>query len=205
MYPLKQKNDAGFSLIEMMAAMVVTLVLLSLVSTIMMSVFGIRRRESQRTDAMTSAKAALNLMSREISNAGYGLTTNGIIAADSDFRKLRFRSNIENDNSSTNSSSEDITYYHDTVNKAVVRYDPHATPQTSVVINGVSEATFEYFDYSGSSSTPTQKLIPSNNTGKIRINVTVRLDNIEGQMDDQIVSFTSEVTLRNSKYILKLY
>ena len=93
----KQKNDAGFSLIEMMAAMVVTLVLLSLVSTMMMSVFGTRRRESQRTDAMTSAKAALNLMSREISNSGYGLTTNGLIAADSDSHKLRFRSNVEND------------------------------------------------------------------------------------------------------------
>lgn len=201
----KQKNNAGFSLIELMAAMVVTLVLLSLVSMMMMSVFGTRRRESQRTDAMTSAKAALNLMSREISNAGYGLTTNGLITADSGSHKLRFRSNVENDNSSTNSANEDVTYYHDTVNQALMRYDPQATPQTSVVINGVSEATFEYFDYSGSSSTPTQKLVPSDNTGKIRINVTVQLDDVEGQMDEQIVSFTSEVTLRNSKYMLKLY
>jgi prepilin-type N-terminal cleavage/methylation domain-containing protein len=201
----KQKKNAGFSLIELMAAMVVTLILLSLISMILMSTFGTRRRESQRTDAMTSAKAALNLMSREISNAGYGLTTNGIVVADSDFHKLRFRTNIENDNSSTNSPNEDVMYYHDAVNETVMRYDRNGTPQVSVLINGVSEASFEYFDYSGSSSTSTQKLVPSNNTGRIRINVTVRLDDVEGQVEEQAVSFTSEVTLRNSKYMLKLY
>ena len=201
----KLKNNRGFSLIELLIAMAITLVLLGLVSMMMKSVFGTRRRESQRTDAMTSAKAALNLMSREISNSGFGLKTNGLITADSDSHKLRFRTNIENDNSSTNSPNEDVTYYHDAVNEAVVRFDPRGAPQTSVVINGVSEATFEYFDYSGSSSTPVQKLTASNNTGKIRINVTVRLDDVDGQIDDQIVSFTSEVTLRNSKYMLKLY
>lgn len=199
------KQQAGFSLIELLTAMVVTLILLSMVSIILTSAFGTRRRESQRADAMTSAKAALNLMSREISNAGYGLTSNGIVTADSNNRKLRFRTNVENTDSTTNSLNEDITYFYDAANESVVRFDPRGTPQTSVIVNGVSEVSFDYFDYTNGNPNPTQNTSPSENTGRIRINVVVRLENIDGQVDGQTISYTSEVTLRNSNYMLKLY
>lgn len=201
----KQRKEAGFSLIEMLIVMVVTIMLLSLVSLLMTSAFGTRQRESQRTDALSSSKTALNIMSREVSNAGFGLTSNGLIVADSDAHKLRFRTNVDNTDSNTNSPGEDVTYYYDSINRSIVRYDPHDSPQNSVVINQVSEVTFNYFDYSGSSSTPTQQSIPSNNTGKIRITVTVQMDNVGSQMDDQTISFVSEVTLRNSKYMLNIY
>ncbi len=70
---VKKKKSSGFSLIELMIAMTITLVLLGLVSTLFARSLGIRSRESRKTDALTSAQAALNVMSREISNSGFGL------------------------------------------------------------------------------------------------------------------------------------
>jgi prepilin-type N-terminal cleavage/methylation domain-containing protein len=202
---LKQRKKAGFSLIELMIAMTITLVLLGLVSGLLTRVFSAQRRESQRAEAMASTKSALNVMSREISNSGYGLTTNGIVTADSTSRKLHFRTNVENDNADTDSPGEDVTYFYDSVSESIVRFDPNENPQTSIVLDKISELTFDYFDYSGNSSTAVQKTIPSNNTGRMRINIVARLDNIQGQTDAQTVSFTSEVTLRNSKFMLNIY
>jgi prepilin-type N-terminal cleavage/methylation domain-containing protein len=202
---LKQRKKTGFSLIELMIAMTITLVLLGLVSGLLTRTFSVQRRESQRAEETASTKSALNVMSREISNSGYGLTTNGIVTADSNSQKLHFRTNVENDNANTDSPGEDVTYFYDSVSESIVRFDPNENPQTSIVLNNISELTFDYFDYSGSSSTGVQKTIPSNNTGRMRISVVSRLDNIQGQSDAQTISFTSEVTLRNSKFMLNSY
>ncbi len=200
----ENKNEAGFSLIELIIAMTITLVLLGLASGLLSGALSTRKRESRKTDALTSSQAALNLLSREIGNSGYGLTTNGIVTADSNSQMLHFRSNVENGDATTNSPGEDLTYYFDANTQSIVRYDPNDNPQTAVIVNRISDVTFQYFDYNGT-STPTQQTTPTNNTGRTRINITVQLEPVEGQPDNQVVSFTSDVTLRNSKYMLKQY
>ena len=69
----KPKNNAGFSLIELMISMVIVILLLGLVSTLLSRSLSVRARESRKTDALTSAQAALNIMSREIANSGFGI------------------------------------------------------------------------------------------------------------------------------------
>lgn len=207
----KHKKEAGFSLIELMIAMTIVLVLLGLVSTLFARVMGTRQRESRRTDALTSAQAALNVMSREIANSGYGLNTNGIITGDSNSDKIHFRSNVDNIGASrltTTSPGEDITYFYDLNTESIVRYDAHGinptTPSISVIVNKVSRVKYDYFDYVGSSSTPIPKTIPTSATSRIRITVTVQLEPVQGQ-PNQTVTFTSDVTLRNSDYMLLQY
>lgn len=229
MNKLRNKKNAGFSLIELMIAMTVMLVLLGLVSTLFSRALGVRARESRRTDALTSAQAALNVMSREIANSGFGLynngnerrALNGIVVADSNAKKIHFRSNIFNikpvsplPDDNIGKPGEDITYFFDSVTDSIVRYDRYAVlnqttglydPQTSVIVNRISDVTFEYFNYSGSSSTPTVTAAPTINTGRVRITVLVRLEPVEGQPDNQTVKFSSDVTLRNSSYMLNQY
>lgn len=222
-----KKNEAGFSLIELSVAMVVMLMLLSIVSSLLSGAMSVRTRESRRTDALTSAQAALNILSREIANAGYGIGTcadvdcsvmtgnNGIILADSNVNRIHFRTNTANTGSrteppgstvlSTNLPGEDVTYFFDSDTQSIVRYDPNGTPQTSVVVNRISQVTFTYFNYSGASSTPTSTATPTADTARVRINVTVRLEPVVGQPDDQVVTYTSEVTLRNAEYMLRQY
>ncbi len=204
MKPHGNKNTAGFSLIELIISMTITLLLLGIVSILLSGALGTRKREGRKTDALTSSEAALNLLSREIGNSGYGLTTNGIVTADSSSQMLHFRANVENTNSTTTSPGEDLTYYFDSQTESIVRFDPNDNPQTAVIVSRISDVTFQYFDYT-SNSTPVQRTTPTNNTGRVRINITVRLESVEGQPDDQTVSFTSDVTLRNSNYMLKQY
>ena len=223
----KAKKIAGFSLIELLIAMTIMLVLLGIVSSLFSRSLGVRARESRRTDALTSAQAALNVMSREIANSGFGLyadsiskrALNGIVLADSNASKIHFRTNIVNIKTSPTADDiskpgEDVTYYFDSVTDSIVRYDAHAlynsatntyTPQTSVVINRISNVTFTYYNYTGSVSTPTKTSTPTANTGRVTITVTVNLEHAQDQPDNQTITFSSDVTLRNSSYMLNQY
>jgi len=201
----RRKTQSGFSLLELMIAMTITLVLLALVTTLFSGSMSIRERESAKTDALTSAQAALNVMSREITNAGYGLTGNGIVSADSGQNQIHFRSNWNNGNLATSTEGEDVTYYFDPVTESIVRFDAHAGTTTSAVVNGISNVTFQYFNYAGSTSTPTVVAIPGPNTGRVRITVTVNLEDVQGQPTGQSVQYTSDVTLRNSEFMKNQY
>ena len=202
----KEPNNAsGFSLLELMIAMTITLVLLALVTTLFSGSMSIRERESAKTDALTSAQAALNVMSREISNAGFGLSNNGVVSADSGLNQLHFRSNWNNGDLTTGTDGEDITYYFDPTTESIVRYDAHSGTTTSAIVNGISNVEFQYFNYTGSSSTPTLVSTPTIQTGRVRITVTVNLEDVQGQPSGQSVQYTSDVTLRNAEFMRNQY
>lgn len=205
MKKVKNTKNKGFSLIELIIAMAITLILMGLASSLFAGALGTRNRESRRADALTSARAALSAISREIGNSGYGMTTNGIVTSDSSAQKIRFRANLSNEDYSTDSVGEDVTYFFDSTTQSIVRYDPNNTPSTSVIVNRISNVSFSYFDYVGSSSTPTTVTTPTANTGRVRITVTVKLEDVIGQPKNQTVTFTSDVTLRNSPYMLNQY
>src|SRR5580765_2530894 len=223
----EMKNAKGFSLLELLIAMTITLILLGIISTAVSRATGVNLRETRKADALVSAQAALGVMTREIGNAGFGIYTdvrtqtpsNGIVIPDSGAQRIHLRSNFENvgDYSeagtgtveNTLSPGEDITYFWDSATKSIVRYDPHpalGTPTTSVIVNKISNVTFDYFNYTSSSSTVTETPAgPTSATGSVRITVSVTLDPVVGQPDNQSVTFTSDVTLRNSSYMLRQY
>lgn len=212
----RNKKTDGYSLLELMLTMTIMLIVLGLATSLFSKSLGVKQRESSRTDALTAAQAALNVMSREISNAGYGLknaaatdASNGIVLADSNNQKLHFLSNIQNNNTATTDRDENITYFFDNATQSILRYDANAngvgSPETSIIINRISSVNYLYFDYTGSSSTPTQSNTPSENTGRVRVTITVNLENVQGQTNGQSVVMTSDITLRNSNYMLNQY
>lgn len=220
----KSKHNKGFSLIELLIAMVVVLMMLGVVSTLLSRSLSIRARESRKTDALTSAHAALNIMSREIANSGFGIydgavsqtAVNGIIMGDSDAGQIHFRANLSNFGDGpvnptcpvmcTNEPGEDVTYFFDDDTDSIVRYDPNGAPTTSVIVNRISNVSFSYFDYAsdGTITAEPGNGAPTINTGRIRLTVDVALDPVEGQPEES-VRFTSEINLRNSSYMLRQY
>lgn len=199
---------------ELLVAMTITLALLAVASTLFGRAFGVKARESSRTDALTSAQAALNVISREVGNSGYGLVksdgytpVNGIVIADSNEHRLRVRSNVDNIGTAmtTESLGEDLTYYYDADTSSIVRSDPKQNPKTSYVVNRISNVKFKYFDYVGSTSSTTGNNMPTENTGRVQITVEVKLDPVQGQPDNRTVVLTSDVTLRNSNYMINQY
>src|SRR5882724_7719802 len=106
---IKSRQQSGFSLVELFIAMAITLVIMAIASTLLASSFYVRTRESQRSSAIADAQRALNIMSREIANAGYGLSTNGVVAEDSGLTQVRVRSDFDLSRA-TSTDGEDIKY-----------------------------------------------------------------------------------------------
>jgi len=203
-------SDVGFSLVELIISMVITLIILGVAVATFSGALGQRDRESSRTDALTSAQAALNIMSREIGNAGYGLTDNGLVLADCTVKRVHFRSNIENTGGSaatTGQGGEDVTYYFDEATQSVVRYDRVAG--TSGIINRVSDVDFIYWNYTYDPITRsvvvTQSAVAAANTARVNIQLKVILADVLGQPTNRQEIINSDVTLRNSTYMLGQY
>lgn len=210
----KKKAEAGFSIAEMLVTMLIMLVIMGLVTTLFSRSLNTRSRESSKTDALTAAQAALNVMSREIANSGYSLVTNGLMN-DSNSNTLHYNANYINTNEVLTDPGEDVTYFFEPATQSILRYDAHGAPDTnadgigepmtSIIINRISSVRYEYFDYTGANPVPVGPLgAPSANTGRVRIYLTVNLERVVGQVDSAVV-LTSDVTLRNSDYMLKNY
>ncbi len=215
-------TTSGFSLLELMVAMTIMLILMGVISGILYRAMGVRSRESRKTDALTSAQAGLNVLSREIANAGFGLysdsgyktPSNGIVLADSNANRIRVRANITNvqDQASPQGAisgpGEDVTYFLDSSTGSIVRYDPNTpSPQskTSIVVNRISSVKFDYVNYTFGSSATTTTSTPTTSTGRVIITVVVMLDPVSGQPNPGSVTFSTDVTLRNANYMLQQY
>src|SRR6266850_3010046 len=130
----ERNPDGGFSLLELLIAMAITLIIMSIASTLLATSFKIRTRENARSDSIADVQRGLNIMSREIAIGGYGFdpASNGLVTGDCDDSSIRVRSNLNrySDGSSTiESASEDVKYLIDTTNSQnyLVRYDRFAT------------------------------------------------------------------------------
>src|SRR5690242_15933406 len=147
-----QSPDAGFSLIELILAMTIALTLLGLTTGLLASSFNVRARENQKTDALADTQRALNIMTREIANAGFGLANNGIVAADSTDTAIRVRANLNAFDGQTSSNSisdrnEDVKYslYSAGADSYIVRLDIGTQNQTTVLANRVDALKIRYY------------------------------------------------------------
>jgi type II secretory pathway pseudopilin PulG len=203
------KTQSGFSIVELLLVITMILVVMGLIGSLFSRSMTTRQRESSRTDALAAAQAAINVISREVANSGYGLINNGIVSADSTHKQLHFRANIINSNLELTDPGEDITYYFDPVTESILRHDVNALgagrPQTSIVVNRISDLEFEYFNYVGDDPIGVSSLTPNFDTGRVRVKVKVLLERVQGQVNPQEVVLVSDVTLRNSDFMLRQY
>jgi prepilin-type N-terminal cleavage/methylation domain-containing protein len=148
----KSKGEVGFSLPELMIAMSIVLVVMSLTSGLLTRSFNVRSRENQRSDALADAQRALNIMSREIANSGFGLSDNGIVAVDSGIDSIRVRANLnafegQATSQLVNDRNEDVKYSLWTSGDAsyIVRLDIGTQNQTTVLANRVDSLKIRYY------------------------------------------------------------
>ena len=220
---LKRKNAAGFSLLELMIAMTVTLVLLGGATKLLTTSLSSRTRENRRSDALASTQRALNIMSREIANTGFGLDktsagikTNGIVvpdchggspasALDSLPTSIRVRANINNAESSLaiDDPGEDVTFVYQPANRCIVRYDRfNATSPTTVLASNVDSFQITYYD---ATDTPT---VTVSNAVRLTLDVFVDLPSatpITANQPPPRVRLASDVTLRNAPGLVSRY
>ena len=141
--PNHKATSGGFSLLELLIAMAITIALMTAASTLLASALRVRARENQKSDALADVQRALNIMSREIANSGFNLNNNGIVAADSGRSRLRIRANLNRfmvddltltaeQRATAQDRLEDITYFLNEVEltKYLARHDLYGTGST---------------------------------------------------------------------------
>lgn len=145
--PIKLSGESGFSLMELLVGMTITVIIVMLASTLLASSFAIRGRENQRSAAIADAQRALTTISREIANAGYGLSTNGIVAGDSGLNQIRFRSDLDL-SGATAASGEDLKYalINDANGSFIVRMDLQPAQTTGLIANRIDGLKIRYYD-----------------------------------------------------------
>jgi type II secretory pathway pseudopilin PulG len=153
----RKRREAGFSLLELMIGMTITLGIMAIAGAMLSGSFNIRRRENRRTEAISAAQHALNYLSRDLANAGFGLRKNGIVNEDSDASSIRIRANLDGFSGSSGAASlsqvdEDVEYFlHKTdtdVNSfkgELMRYDVNLQ-QSRLLVANVDDFEIYYFN-----------------------------------------------------------
>lgn len=158
--------ESGFSLIELLIAMTVTLVLTGLATTLLAAAFKVRAREDRKADAIADVQRALNIMTREISNSGFrlptglgGVASNGLVPGDTNHLGVRIISNLngmpdpaspDTPDTDVDDVNEDVTfvmYVDDAIQQRyIVRYDKNAVTNTTVLANRIDSLRIRYYD-----------------------------------------------------------
>ena len=218
-------REAGFTIVELVIAMTVTLVMVGLVGGLLAGSFSIRTRENQRTEALADTQRGLNLMTREISNSGYALTDNGLVAEDSGASSIRMRANLNASSGETTSNSatdrdEDVKYflYTDSNNSYIVRLDVNTTAQQMILANRVDALNFHYYadkvtytsgecdiaDVRDASGNPVGEVAQKAGAKYVVLTICVQLPAVStpgapGYQPASRVQLTSDIALRNSE------
>lgn len=222
----ESKREEGFSLIELIIAMSITLVIAGIASTLLGTSFRLRAREDTRSDAVADAQRALNIVSREVANSGFGLIDNGIVPGDTGVSSIRFRANLNaytrdsagnpvSGSGTISEADEDIKYmmYNDdaTNRHYLVRYDVilgTGNPRngTTVLANRIDNFDLSFFDSAGNvlnvSADPNAVI----SAWRVRITVAVTLPaegtfGSPGYQPPSSIQLVSDVVLRNASQV----
>ena len=215
------KGNGGFSLLELLIAMVITMAMMTAATTLLANALRVRSRENQKSDALADTQRALNIMSREIANTGFNMNTNGIVAADSGLNAIRIRSNLNRYDlavdplwrANVGESGEDITYFINEADntKYLARHDRFGNGST-VLANRIDSMNIHYFDqkvtYTAAPggtdiSAPSVAEVPAGSAKYIVIAISVTLDAVgmpgsPGYQPPYSVLLCSDVALRNT-------
>ena len=219
----KKALSGGFSLIELLIAMAITMTLMTAAATLLASALRVRSRENQKSDALADTQRALNIMSREIANTGFNLTNNGIVDADSGLNSIRIRANLNKfdydvavsaaSRADIVDAGEDITFFINEADntKYLARHDQFGNGST-VLANRIDSMNIHYFDQKVTYTAPpggtditnvSATEVSKANAKYIVIAISVTLDavgtpNTAGYQPPYSVLLCSDVTLRNT-------
>lgn len=219
-----KNNAAGFSLVELLIAMTIIVIGMGLASKLLAQSFGIRTREDVRSDAIADAQRALNIMSRELANAGFGLTDNGIVPADTGnmngnplLASIRIRANLNAYMGQTTSNvvtdrDEDVKYlmYVDEAEgrRYLVRYDVNlpAPMNLTVLANRIDSLTITYWDADDNQLNVAATPALAANAARLVLTVGVTLPAVgapraSNYQPPSRVELSSAVVLRNTRLL----
>lgn len=221
--PHHTNKEAGFSIIELLVAMAVMILITGTATTLLTSAFRVRAREDQRSEGTSDARRALNIISREVANAGYqlpvGLTyatpagsqsvpANGLIPEDCNAQAITFVTNLNAQGAFSTGGSSNVQiagadeavkfqFVIDGDSRFLVRRDL-ITGESLVLANRIDGVQFSFLNAAGNVVADIAQTTRIN----IRLQVTLNPVGSPGSSGYQAasqVTLSSDVTLRNAR------
>jgi len=194
------KNQKGFTLTELLVAMGLSLMVLSAVYGVYRVQAHTVRAQEFKMEAQEDARAALDMMAREIRNAGFfpvgacpESVNNGLVAATPTTLQFVYDANGLNgcaDTMATVGADENVTYALTGGN--ITRAVNGGAAQPLTAGNVTNTIMFTYFDNAGIATTTLA------NIKRVSITVSVRSRSTDAQFGGgQLITMTSNVDLRN--------
>lgn len=204
----RAERQRGFTLVELLVSMLLTFIVMGAIYSVFRVQTHTVKAQENRMEAQEYARAVLDLMVREIRNAGYfpvgacttsPANTSGIVSADAQTFQFVYDANAAN---GCADADENITYAFDTANCSTGfgNITRNGSPLTDCnVPTGTSNFSFTYYpiDSTTAYSTP----VAAGNLGSIQrvsISLTVQSKNTDAQFGGQLnATMTSNADLRN--------
>ena len=146
------KSEKGESIMGLMVSMAIGVSVLGVLTSTFLMQQGTYNVQRQTMEAVQTARAAKDMMSREIRMAGYDPTRAGFTGITYDSTRLRLRADLDGDGNIT-ATDEDITYeYYGEANQ--IRRKTHSGTY-EVLAENIAAFTFTYLDSTLSPTTTT--------------------------------------------------
>jgi len=140
-----RSGEEGFTMVELLVSILVSMIVLAAISAAFVLQNKSYAKQEQVVDVHENARAALQLMTKELLMAGYDPSGNanaGIVVADAD--TVRFTMDLDGSEDVTG-SSEDIAYALDTTDNQVTREAPPGSGEQPIG-ESIQALSFSYFD-----------------------------------------------------------
>lgn len=162
------RGNEGFTIVELLVSILVSMIVLAAVSAAFIVQDKSFAKQEQVIDAHENARAAIQLMMKELLMAGYdptGGASAGILLADSNTVRFTMDTNNSgNGDGDVADSNEDITYALDTAENQITRkVGSSGTPQP--IAENIEALAFSYFDRNGNQLTG----VPLSNSDKAKV------------------------------------
>ncbi len=197
MFALLKNNKRGFTLIEVVIGLAISLILM----VVTVKIFQVQRKsysmQEQVAEMQQNIRAAMDMMVREIRMTGYdptgadfagiGTNTSGM---------LRFLADIDG-NGATTDTNEDITYrYYDANDASYPREIKRKTDSGSFqpFVENIDDCNFLYYDNNGVATSTASSI------RQIRITITGRTTKADSNYGYRYGTLTSLVIPENLNY-----
>ena len=195
-YALKN-NEEGFTLIEIVIGLAISLILMG----VAVSIFNVQRKsystQEQITEMQQNVRAAMDMMIREIRMAGYDPTESGFVGIGTNTTTLlQILADLDGNGTST-ATNEDITYRY--YNATDVTYPREIKRKTGgggfqPLAENIDGCNFLYYDGNVIATTTASGI------RQIRITVTGRTAKADSTLGYSYGTLTSRVTPENLSY-----
>lgn len=194
----------GFSLIELMVAMAVSLVVLGAMYSVFIGQNRTFINQESIVDVQQSVRAGMDMIVREVGMAGYdpvrvnvdSNTANNFNGVTVNALQLQIKADLNGDGVIDTSNEETIVYAFDATNKRITRT---IGSDTQPFVENVESFTFAYVDGDGNVTAT------SANVRRIRITITGRTAKPDPNYSDnsgyRTYTLTSVVAPRNLDYV----